>query len=68
MGSWQQQGEAARETLFEIAASQLVFALGCPASATADQFGEIAVAVAIGGEQDKADLVVRGSWFVARNP
>jgi hypothetical protein len=54
-GFRQQQSEATRQTLFEIATSQLVFALGCPASAAADQFGKIAVAVAIGGEQDKAD-------------
>ena len=66
IGSRQQQSKATGKTLFEITASQLVFTFGCPAAAATDQFGKIAVAAAIGCEQDETNLVVRGSWFVVR--
>ncbi len=52
--SRQQQGEAAGQASFEVAASEMVFALLRLAPSAGDQLGEIAVAVAVGGEENEA--------------
>ncbi len=47
----QQQSEAAGQTMLEIGAGELVFALACLAPAAGDQLREVAVAFTIGGQQ-----------------